>query len=140
LYKDQKEFCEKNNLKLETKKTDMEFTKKIGFIIGPYVKVASTEFYSEKMVSKLKHFDGSIELKKQTTYEREMKSKVLVVYAVEEEANIIDTEITQQSLTILSIYLLKDLHQYKEWQQCIQMNFSILMHIIKSYLIQTSTN
>ena len=72
----------------------MEFTKKIRFIIGPYAKVASIDFYSEKMVSKLKHFDRSIKLKKQTTYERGMKSKVLVVCAVEEKANIIDTEIT----------------------------------------------
>ena len=74
----------------------MEFTKKIGFIIGPYVKFALIDLYSEKMVLKLKYFDRSIELKKQMTYERGMKSKVLVVYVVEEEADIIDTEIIQQ--------------------------------------------
>jgi len=95
LFQSQKEACEKFCIKLETKKTDMEYTKRIGFVSSVYVQEASTDYYAKELTNQgTKVFgvkaDGLLEVKKQFTFERGTKSKVLVVYAVESEADRVD--------------------------------------------------
>jgi len=43
LYMNQKEYCDINELRVITKNTGLEYTKKIGFLSGTYVKLASQD-------------------------------------------------------------------------------------------------
>ena len=43
LYQHQKQLCDSKWLKLETKKTILEHTRKLDYIVGPHVKLASLE-------------------------------------------------------------------------------------------------
>ena len=93
LYATVKELCTKYHIKLETKNTLEGFTKRIGFLVGPYVNAASIEYYTNHLVDSSDELVGSIEIKKQMTYERGVRSKVLVVYGKDQEASKLDMEI-----------------------------------------------
>ena len=90
LYQYQKQLCDSKWLKLETKKTILEHTRKLGYIVGPHVKLASSENYTNQIESTIKINEGLIEIKKQTTFERKERSKVLAIYAVDSKASEID--------------------------------------------------
>ena len=93
LHSSVKELCTKYHIKLETKRMMEGFTKRIGFLVGPYVKAASTEYYINQLKDSNNKLVGSIEIKKQMTYERGVQSKVLVVYGRDQEASKLDMEI-----------------------------------------------
>ena len=44
-YQIEKDYCEQNNIRIGLKNTSMEYTKKIGFLVGTYVKIASPKYY-----------------------------------------------------------------------------------------------
>jgi len=50
LYQDQQELYNKYHLKLETKKTAIEHTKKLGFIVGPNVKLGLVDYYINEII------------------------------------------------------------------------------------------
>jgi len=93
LYEKQKDMCKDFCVKLETMKSVEGFTRRIGFLSGPHVQTALTEFYERKLVDASPDSEGMIAIKKQATFERGIRSKVLVVYGLESEANCIDMEI-----------------------------------------------
>ena len=70
LYSTVNDLCTKYHIKLETKHMMEGFTKRIGFLVSPYVKAASTEYYVDQLEDSTNKSDGSIEIKKQMTYER----------------------------------------------------------------------
>ena len=70
LYQNQKEYCDKFNIKISTKQTRMEHIIKIGFLIGTYVKLASLQYYINEINEKLKIKKGSIDIKKEYTYKK----------------------------------------------------------------------
>ena len=82
-YQSEKEYCDSNNIRVGWKNTCMEYTKKIGFIIGIYVKLASLKYYIEELSNNIKLEERLIDIKKRFTYERGTRSKVLTIYAVE---------------------------------------------------------
>ena len=78
-------------MKLETKKTGMQCAKRIGFVIRLYVKAVSTDEYSRRLANSV--IDATrirpnriLETKKQNTFKRGAKSKVLVLYVIQSEA------------------------------------------------------
>jgi len=83
LYHEQKEVCDKYRIRISTKRMNMEYTKRIGFLTGPYVRIASPVYYLLDIKKKLKIDTEIIEVKKEYTYERGKRSKVLMVYAIE---------------------------------------------------------
>jgi len=83
LYNEQKEVCYKYRIRISTKRTNMEYTKRIGFLTGLYVRIASPVYYLLDIKKKLKIDAGIIEVKKEYIYERGKRSKVLMVYAIE---------------------------------------------------------
>ena len=93
LHSSVKDLCSKYHIKLETKHMMKGFTKRIGFLVGPYVNAASPEFYIKQLGLKNDQFDRSVEIRKQMTYERGVRSKVLVVHGIEQEADKIDMKI-----------------------------------------------
>jgi len=65
----------------------MEHTKCIGIVSGAYIKLASTKNYNEMLRNEIEIPDRLIKICKQYVYERNMRSKMMVVYAIEKEAN-----------------------------------------------------
>ena len=77
-----------------TKRIDIEHTQRVGFIIGPNIKVSSTERYEKEIMKSVEGLEsGMIEIKKKNTFERDTKSKVFIVYALDNEAQYIDKQI-----------------------------------------------
>ena len=64
LYQSKKEFCDSNNIRVGSKITCMEYIKKIGFIVGTYVKLASPKYYIEELSNNMKLEERSIDIKK----------------------------------------------------------------------------
>ena len=86
----QKEFCEKYSMRISTKNTDLEHTKRIGFIIGPNIQMAAPEAHVNQINAEANLDDKVIEIKKKVTFERGTSSKVLMMCALEDEANTAD--------------------------------------------------
>ena len=74
-------------MKLETIKSVEGFIKRIGFLTEPYMQISSTKFYMRKLIDNNPEVVGMIEIKKQATYERGVRSKVLVIHSLKSEAN-----------------------------------------------------
>ena len=90
LYQNQKKTHDEEKIRLQTKKTEMKFAKKVGYAVGPNVQLASPMEYA-KEIQDLAHINQSlIEIKKEYTYERGQRSKVLVTHAIEQNAKEID--------------------------------------------------
>jgi len=69
-----------------TKRMDMEHTRRVDFIVRPNIKVASIEHYEKEIMKLVEGLDsGMIEIKKKNTFKRDSKSKVFMVYALDEE-------------------------------------------------------
>ena len=81
-------------MSLSTKETEMEYTKRIRMISRAYIKIADTKNYNEIITNKIKIPERMIEVRKQYVYERNMWSKMMVVYAMEKEAFKIDLQLT----------------------------------------------
>ena len=94
LYRVVKDLCAKYHIKIEGKKLIEGFTKKIGFIVGPHVETASNEHYATQLVESINESMDVLEVKKQVTFERKLRSKVLIVHGLEDEANRIDIELS----------------------------------------------
>jgi len=90
LYFNQKEYCSKNDLRISTKTTDLVHTKRLGYIVGACVKLASPMEYVKQINALTGLEEGMIEIKKNRTYEKGTSSKVLSIYAVEDEAEEVD--------------------------------------------------
>ena len=60
------------------------------------MQIASTDFYVKKLIESNPKFKGMIEIKKQSTYKRGVRSKVLVVYGLESDTNQVDTELVEK--------------------------------------------
>ena len=65
----------------------MEHTKRIGMVSRAYIKLASTKNYNEMLRNEIEILNRLIEIWKQYMYERNMRSKMMVVYVIEKEAN-----------------------------------------------------
>ena len=87
LYQYEKEYCETHNIKIGARNTIMEYTKRIGFLTGPCVKIASPKQYIKELNNHLKIQEGIIDVRKKWTYENGSRSKVLVVNAIESKAD-----------------------------------------------------
>ena len=83
LYENQKEFCDKYLIKVSTKRSDFEHVNKVGHLTGTHVKLASEEYYINDISKRLKLKDGTINIKKEHTYERGKRSKVLTVHVIQ---------------------------------------------------------
>ena len=94
LYQEGQEIYQKFQIRLSTKETEMEHTKHIGMVSRAYIKLASTKNYNEILRNEIEIPDHLIEIQKQYVYERNMRSKMMVVYAIEKEANQIDLQLT----------------------------------------------
>jgi len=95
LYQDQKEFCDKYLIKISTKRTMMEYANKIGYLTGTYVKLASEEYYINDISRRLKLSAGMLDIKKEYTFEKGKRSKVLTVYVIENKAREINDEFSK---------------------------------------------
>ena len=73
----------------------MSYTKRIGFIVGPYLKLASVQEYEKQIRELTKLEEGTFEIKKDLIYERNARTKALVIYAVENKAQEIDQIVNQ---------------------------------------------
>ena len=83
------DFC----LKISTKKTDMYYVQRIGFLTGPNVNLASLDLYIKEILQLAKLDLEVIEIKKKITFEKKTSSKVLMIYAVQDKAQEIDEQI-----------------------------------------------
>ena len=61
-------YCKENNLSVITKTTRLEHTRKVGFIIGVHLKIASVPWYKNQIEKQLDILDGLIEIKKEIVY------------------------------------------------------------------------
>ena len=53
LYQEGKEVCQKFQISLSTKETEMEHTKRIGMISGAYIRLADIKNYNEIITNKI---------------------------------------------------------------------------------------
>ena len=93
LHQEQQDECKKYCVRIESKKTDGGFVKRIGFISGPCLSAASTDVYASKITNSIPNAHVSIKLKKHMTFERGVRSKAMVVYALEELADTLNKDI-----------------------------------------------
>jgi len=94
LFQDQQSLCQELHMKISTKKTDMnQYVQRIGFLTGPYVRLASSDKYVREINNKALVHRGCIEIKKQITHEKGTASKALVIYIVCDESKEIDEKI-----------------------------------------------
>ena len=98
LYLKEQEYCTKYNIHVSSKNTIMEYTNRIGFLTGTYVRIASPKYYIADLTKRLNIREKIIDVKKEYTYEKGQRSKVLVIYATEEKAD----QINEQLSTIKS--------------------------------------
>ena len=85
----------------------MEYTKRIGMISGPYIKIASTKGYNTILTNKLEILDQQLEMRKQVVYEQNMRSKMIVVYTIEKYINQIDLQLTRMKTTTYQYFSFK---------------------------------
>ena len=93
LYQNQKEYFYQNNISISRKRTGLEYTKKVRFLAGTYVKLASVDYHIDEIIDKMELDSKSIDIKKRFTYERNSRSKALSICAVHEEADQIDNKL-----------------------------------------------
>ena len=74
----------------------MEYAKKISFLVGTYAKIASQKYYISELSNILQTSKKVIDIKKGFTYEKGLRSRVLVVYVVEGKAQQIDELLNDQ--------------------------------------------
>ena len=86
LYQLEQEYCNRFGLHLSSKNTINAHTKKIGFLTRTYVKLASPKYYVNELEFKAEIEKGYVEIKKKYTFDKGVRSKVLVIYAVKEKA------------------------------------------------------
>ena len=79
----QRDYCESNRLKINAKRTGDEYTKKIGFLSGVHVKLASPDAYIKEIMKKTNIPEKAIDIVKIFTYKKKERLKVLVIYVVE---------------------------------------------------------
>ena len=60
-----------------TKTTEIYYTRKIGLILGPYVKLASNISYAQDISNEIDLKNRLIEFKKEYNYEKDVRSKML---------------------------------------------------------------
>lgn len=93
LYSKEQDYCQKFNIHVSSKNTIMEYTTKIGFLTGTYVKIAASKYYITDIKRRLDINENVIEVKKEYTYDKGKRSKALVIYATENEAEKIDKKL-----------------------------------------------
>ena len=71
----------------------MEHIKQLEFIVSPNVQIAAPSLYVNEINKKVRLHQGRIEIKKKITFEKNFKSKVLMIYAMEQEAKETDQKI-----------------------------------------------
>ena len=99
LHSNQRKTCNDKKMKLMAKRTDMEHVKRIGFIVGPCLKIATPKTYEEKIYKESQLEKGMIEIKKKITVEQNLKSRVFMVCALEDEAEYIDEQMCETTFT-----------------------------------------
>jgi len=67
------------------KEIKIEFIKRIGMISGVYIKLVSTKKYNTMLTNEIQILNNLLETRKQYVYEKNMRSKMIVVYAIEKE-------------------------------------------------------
>ena len=90
LCQQEKAHCDNNNVKIVTKNTFMECTKKIGFLVGIYAKIASMPHCAKDLNDYVGSSNKVIDVKKRFTHDRGERSRVLTVYAIEKESKDVD--------------------------------------------------
>ena len=68
----------------------MEYMKRIGIISRAYIKLVSNNKYVDRIRSEIEIPDQTIEVRKQYVYEKNIRSRILVIYAIESKAEEID--------------------------------------------------
>ena len=75
-----------NNITIGSKNTYVEYTKKIGFLVGAYVKIALPKYYIKELSKILGIPKKVLDIKKSFAYEKGLRSRVLIAYAIERRA------------------------------------------------------
>ena len=79
-------------MRISTKKTDLFHAKRLGYIVGPNVQLASPDVYVKQITDAIGLYPNMIEIKKKVTFEQGTSSKVLMINALQDEANQIDQD------------------------------------------------
>ena len=74
LHQNEKDYCESNKVKIGSKNTIVECTKKVGFLTGPCVKLSSPKHCVNELNESLIAEEGAIDVKKQYTHEKGNRS------------------------------------------------------------------
>ena len=81
-----KENCKSNNIRLTKKNTTLDYTKKIRFLVRTYVLLASFDQYITEITNNMNLEEGTTNIEKHYVYKRNTRSKVLIVFSIEDEA------------------------------------------------------
>ena len=84
-----------HNINISMKNTRMEYIDKIGFLIGRHNQLVSIDWYQTHLEDSLILDKGLIEIRKEYTCEKNMKLKVLMIYAVETQVQDIDDSLLE---------------------------------------------
>jgi len=81
LAKYQEQFLKKYRVKLSIKRTINEHTAKVGCFAGVNTQFANVTYCKRKVVKKFQYYDKILEIKKEYIFEKDYKSKYLIIHA-----------------------------------------------------------
>ena len=96
LHQRERECCDKNNIRIGSKNACLEHAKKLGFLVGACVKIASPKHCMKELSNVLETTQKVLDTKKSCTCEKGLRSRVLVACAIESEAKEIDEWLSEK--------------------------------------------
>ena len=82
LVKAQQSFYDQYQIGVYLKNIDLKHIKRIAFTTGINVRLLSTKWYRKKIKKMLNIIKGTIEIRKETVYQKNYKSKYLIIYYI----------------------------------------------------------
>ena len=73
-------------MQIKVKRTKDEHTKKVGFLSGTIISKVNIEQYEKTLFTLAKLDKGKAELRKETIYEGDIKSKCITIHSIESKA------------------------------------------------------
>ena len=82
--------CKEKRIRIELKNTKDEFIARVGFLLGPATNWASALQYEYLIIKNYKISPMNFEIKKEQVYKRKYKVKVLVIYTILSQREVVD--------------------------------------------------
>lgn len=99
LVQSQLDFLQRENIRIEIKRTNEEHTTRIGYLVGPVVDWANMNWYERTCIEKARVEKGNMELKKEPVYEGAENERCITIHGIRSEKDNVDTAMRMMKLS-----------------------------------------